>query len=96
MALMCPLDAIDLCERYQIPRGRDFHTLDSSAVESVIAAADCVKYRKSKAAPGSRARMFYQYLMRRIEAGNVAAIRMARQIETRESNRAFRMKRSQS
>jgi hypothetical protein len=90
---MCPLDALDLCGRYRIPLGADFHTLNSETVESINAAADCVRYRKSKGAPGSRARMFYAYLQRRIANGNAAALRLARQIETRESNRAFRARR---
>lgn len=44
--------------------GADFHTLSSSQVDELLAEANKVGYRKSKSAPGSRGRMFYQYLQR--------------------------------
>ena len=42
----------------------DFHVLGSSAVSALADAAKRAGYRKSKSAPGSTARMFYQYLTR--------------------------------
>lgn len=44
--------------------GADFHTLSSSQVDELLAEANKIGYRKSKSAPGSRGRMFYQYLQR--------------------------------
>lgn len=43
----------------------DFHALRSSDVDIVLAVAKAAGYRKSKSAPGSRARMFFQYLSRK-------------------------------
>lgn len=57
-------EARDLAAGYGIPLNRDFHSLDSGTVESIIAAADSVKYRKPPAANGSRARYFYARLVR--------------------------------
>lgn len=45
--------------------GRDFHALPSSAVDSIIAAADRARYRKPRNANGSRARYFHAHLQRR-------------------------------
>jgi len=42
----------------------DFHALGSSAVQALADTAKLAGYRKSKNAPGSTARMFYQYLSR--------------------------------
>lgn len=42
----------------------DFHTLRASQVEEVLNEADYRRYRKPKNAPGSRGRMFYQYVTR--------------------------------
>ena len=44
---------------------RDFFTLSSSDVGIVLEVAKAAGYRKSKSAPGSTARMFYQYLDRK-------------------------------
>lgn len=68
MAQMHPDDARGAFHRMRLDRRADFHTLRSEEVERVLAEADRVRYRKSKNAPGSRARMFWQYLQRR--AGN--------------------------
>lgn len=57
-------DAREHCRQYHVPMGRDFHTLSSREVENVIAAADAHGYRKPPNAPGSRARMFYEYVNR--------------------------------
>lgn len=43
---------------------RDFHTLPSREVDLVLGAAHTAGYRKSKGAPGSTARMYFQYLSR--------------------------------
>lgn len=45
--------------------GADFHALPRSQVDRVLDAAKLVKYRKSKTAPGSRARMYFQMLARK-------------------------------
>ena len=42
----------------------DFHALGSSAVQALADTAKLAGYRKSKSAPGSTVRMFYQYLSR--------------------------------
>jgi hypothetical protein len=42
----------------------DFHTLSSATVERVLSEADARRYRKAAGAPGSRGRMFYQYVTR--------------------------------
>jgi hypothetical protein len=42
----------------------DFHALGSSAVQALADVTKLAGYRKSKNAPGSTARMFYQYLSR--------------------------------
>src|SRR5680860_961200 len=42
----------------------DFHALGSSAVQALADVAKLAGYRKSKNAPGSTVRMFYQYLSR--------------------------------
>ena len=57
-------DARALARRYSIPLDRDFHALDTDTVESIIAAADSVKYRRPANANGSRARYFHAYLAR--------------------------------
>lgn len=47
-----------------VPMGRDFHSLSSGEVDKVVTAAKAVGYRKSKSAPGSTGRMFYEYVNR--------------------------------
>lgn len=47
-----------------VPLGADFHQLDSDTVERIIDAANTLHYRTPRHAPGSRARMFYQYANR--------------------------------
>lgn len=56
--------AADLAARFAIPLDRDYHTLSHAEKLRVIAAADERRYRAPKNAPGSRGRMFYQYLQR--------------------------------
>lgn len=43
----------------------DFHALRSADVRLILDAAKAARYYKSKSAPGSRARMFFQYLGRK-------------------------------
>lgn len=45
--------------------GADFHTLRAIQVDSLLAWADQCRYRKPKAANGSRARYFHDMLQRR-------------------------------
>ena len=59
-----PYDARNHASRYRIPLDRDFHSLDSDTVESILSAADEWKYRKPSRANGSRARYFHAYLRR--------------------------------
>lgn len=44
---------------------QDFHALPSSQVRKILDAARAAGYRKRRDAPGSKARMFYQYLSRK-------------------------------
>lgn len=57
-------DARELARNYGIPLNRDFHSLNTDTVESIIAAADSVNYRKPRNANGSRARYFHARLVR--------------------------------
>lgn len=41
---------------------RDFHALSSAHVAWIVDVAKLAGYRKSKNAPGSTARMYFQYL----------------------------------
>lgn len=43
---------------------QDFHTLSASQVDRLLQEADRVKYRKPRNANGSRARYFFQKLVR--------------------------------
>jgi hypothetical protein len=61
---MTPYEARDLADTHGFPLNVDFHTLTSAQVYNVLAAADFRRYRKSRNAPGSRARMFHAYLCR--------------------------------
>ena len=45
--------------------GADFHTLSTTQVDSLLAEADRVKYRKPRNANGSRGRYFHNLLQRR-------------------------------
>lgn len=45
--------------------GADFFTLRTSEVGIVLDVAKAAGYRKRKDAPGSTARMFYQYMQRK-------------------------------
>ena len=57
---------LNLCDlSHGIDLSEDFHALDRSQVEKVSAAAKLYGYRKSKSAPGSKARMFFQLMQRR-------------------------------
>ncbi len=61
-------DARATLELFGIPLGADFHTLHSSKVDRLLAAADLAKYRKPANANGSRARYFHDLLQRRARA----------------------------
>lgn len=43
---------------------KDFHAQGSATVQLLLDVAKMMGYRKSKSAPGSTARMFYQYMER--------------------------------
>jgi len=66
MARMDRDDARDILHRLRLDVSNppDFHALPSSKVEEVLAVAAERKYRKPQNAPGSKARMFYQYVTR--------------------------------
>ena len=57
-------EALKLASQHGFPLDSDFHVLNSTQVEGVIAAADSRKYRKPPAANGSRARYFHAYARR--------------------------------
>jgi hypothetical protein len=59
-----PHEAKQRLEAAGIDFSRDFHTLPSREVDLVLDAARTAGYRKSKGAPGSTARMYFQYLSR--------------------------------
>ena len=62
--------AWELIERYQLPID-NFFTLESSEVDNVIAAANEYGYRKPRNANGSRARYFYDFLVRKAQNGKI-------------------------
>jgi len=59
-----PAEAKLLLQAGGIDFSRDFHALSSNEVDLILATAKSAGYRKRKDAPGSTARMFYQYLAR--------------------------------
>lgn len=59
-----PQEAKQLIQSDGIDFQRDFFQLSSSEVQRVLEVAKLAGYRKSKNAPGSTARMYYQYLSR--------------------------------
>ena len=56
--------SLDVLRTQGVNFAKDFHELRSSDVEKILQAAKIAKYRKSKTAPGSTARMYYEYLQR--------------------------------
>ena len=54
-----------MLEAQGIDFDRDFHELPSSQAQALHETAKACGYRKSKNAPGSLGRMFFQYLARR-------------------------------
>ena len=66
MARIGRQQACEILARAGVPRGgdSDFFTLRSSKVSALLDEAKRVRYRKSKNAPGSTARMFHKYLQR--------------------------------
>lgn len=59
-----PRDAKQLLKSDGIDFGRDFHELGSQEVQRILEVARLAGYRKRKDAPGSTARMYFQYLSR--------------------------------
>ena len=66
MARLTRTAACEILDRAGVPRGgdSDFFVLRSSQVSALLDEAKRVRYRKSKNAPGSTARMFHKYLQR--------------------------------
>jgi hypothetical protein len=62
---------IPACEAKKLLQARgvdmreDFHALRRSDVDVILDVAKAAGYRKSKGAPGSKARMFFSYLQRK-------------------------------
>ncbi len=62
---------LPVCESRKLLQARgvdlnkDFFQLSSSNVSIVLDVAKAAGYRKSKSAPGSKGRMFYEHLQRR-------------------------------
>jgi hypothetical protein len=59
-----PQEAKQLIQSDGIDFGRDFHELSSHEVQRILEIAELAGYRKRKDAPGSTARMYFQYLDR--------------------------------
>jgi hypothetical protein len=59
-----PREAKQLIQSDGIDFKRDFHELSSHEVERVLEVAKLAGYRKRRDAPGSTARMYFQYLSR--------------------------------
>lgn len=59
-----PLEAKRRLEAAGVDFTRDFHTLSSREVDLILEVARAAGYRKSKGAPGSTARMYFQYMSR--------------------------------
>jgi hypothetical protein len=59
-----PREAKQLIQSDGIDFGRDFHELSSYEVQRILEVAHLAGYRKRKDAPGSTARMYFQYLSR--------------------------------
>jgi hypothetical protein len=57
-------EARQLLQRAGVNLSWDYHQLTSLAVDKVLAVAKLYGYKKSPSAPGSKARMFYQFLQR--------------------------------
>ncbi|HEV3059619.1 MAG TPA: hypothetical protein VGY48_15320 [Vicinamibacterales bacterium] len=67
MARLSRSAACEILDRAGVPRGgdSDFYVLRSSQVDALLTEAKRVRYRKSKNAPGSTARMFHKYVQKR-------------------------------
>jgi hypothetical protein len=59
-----PNEAKQLLQSDGVDFQRDFHELPSYEVQRILEIAKMTGYRKRKDAPGSTARMYYQYLSR--------------------------------
>ncbi len=61
---LTPKEAKSLLARAGVDFRKDFHALGSADVQLIADTAKLAGYRKHKNAPGSTARMYYQYLER--------------------------------
>jgi len=61
---LSPQKARALLEAAGVSFAKDFHALGSADVQLILDTAKLAGYRKSKGAPGSTARMYFQYLSR--------------------------------
>ena len=68
MARMSHDDARALCSVFGIDPAQDWHAMPCAMKDAVLKAADARGYRKPKDAPGSRGRMFADYLRRALGA----------------------------
>jgi ribosomal protein S13 len=57
-------DAREVLTKLGITIDKDYHQLTNSQVDKVVALAVLYGYHKSKNAPGSKGRMFFQFLQR--------------------------------
>ncbi len=57
-------EMLSAAESAGVPLGYDFHQLRSTQVEELVRIAKAFGYHASKGAPGSTARMLYEYLNR--------------------------------
>lgn len=64
MVKLTPAEARRILRVCNIDFGADFHRLDSMDVQYLLLQADRLKYRTPKNAPGSRGRMFFQFVQR--------------------------------
>ncbi len=56
--------ALYIAETQSIPLDRDFHSLPSETVQSIVEAANRYRYKAPRNANGSRARYFHAFLQR--------------------------------
>jgi hypothetical protein len=62
MAKLTPQQARSMLEAAGVDFRKDFHALSSADVDLILETAQLAGYRKSKSAPGSTARMYFQHL----------------------------------
>lgn len=69
------LSAREILQSCGVPVGADYHTLDSSQVDAIVAAAARAKYRKPRNANGSRGRYYHDRLQRQAQRLTLADVR---------------------